>query len=307
MILFHMFCRRNIRIIFVVGYIIIGVIGVVLWQFGTMLSATYPGQVFDAPAGLEKEDIVLTDSQGIKLSGWLFEGDAGQGVVLILHGLGIDKSVVARRAPFLVEAGYTVFVFDFQAHGSSGGKDVTFGYTESHNVKAAIDFLQDRYPEEKLTIIAASMGGAALLVRDNVIHAADAYILEGVFSTLDLAAENRLAEILGEPGRYLTGLLLAQVKLRLGFDYTVLRPIEQVGALKAPVFVIGGGDDYYTPAEETRALYDAVNAPKDLWIIEGVGHKDFFQFSEDLYKEKILAFLKRVYGRGEGAEDIDRK
>ncbi len=294
-----MFDRFNIRHFLIVSYIVIGVIGVLLWQIGTALKGPFPGQIFEAPAGLEKEEIVFSDAQGITLSGWLFKGEAGKGVILILHGLGIDKSVVAQRAPFLVEAGYTVFVFDFQGHGASEGERITYGYEESHNVRAALSFLNNRYPDEKLAIIAPSMGGAALLVKDHVIHGADAYVLEGVYSSLSVTAENRLVEILGEPSRILSSIFLTQVWWRLGFDHNLLRPIDEVGTLRAPVFVIGGGEDTYTTVEETRAIYDAVTAPKDFWIVEDVAHKDFYMFSKELYEKKVLAFLEKHIGYAE--------
>lgn len=133
-----------------------------------------------------------------------------------------------------------MFVFDFQGHGESELKPVTVGYEEARNVRAAMAFLRMRLPGERIAIIGPSLGGSALLVRGQVIHA-DAYILEGVYTSLQQTGENRLAAFVGaRAAAWLAPLLVFQTQLRLGFDAGLLAPIETISELKAPVMIIGG-------------------------------------------------------------------
>jgi pimeloyl-ACP methyl ester carboxylesterase len=89
-------------------------------------------------------------------------------------------------------------------------------------------------------------------------------------------------------------LLLWQLPWRLGASSTALRPIDHIAGIGCPVFVIGGADDRYTPAGETRQMFAAAADPKELWLIAGVDHVDFLQAAGDEYRQRILSFLVRT-------------
>jgi len=65
------------------------------------------------------------------------------------------------RGRFLHRAGYSIFLFDFQAHGESPRWRVTFGARESLNAHAAATYLCRQVQGEKVGAIGASLGGAA--------------------------------------------------------------------------------------------------------------------------------------------------
>lgn len=89
-------------------------------------------------------------------------GAEGQGVVLVLHGYSVHRNILLKRTRFLHQAGYTVMLFDFQGHGQSSGEFATFGYREYYNVVAAMKFLRERFPAEKIGIVATSMGAVSV-------------------------------------------------------------------------------------------------------------------------------------------------
>lgn len=284
----------------ITAYLVIGLIGIFLWMFGTAFIGPFPYQNQPIPEDLAVEIVDFEDEAGTDLKGWLVAGEAGKGIVLVLHGLGGHKSRSLGRVKFLNRAGYTVFVFDFQGHGQSQIKNVTVGYEEARNVRAALAFLRSRMPQEKIAIIGPSLGGSAVLVKGQVIEA-DAYIFEGVYTSLRQTGENRLAAFLGSGvSSWLAPVLVFQTQLRLGFDAGLLSPIETISGLKAPILIIGGDKDPFVKPEETQALYNKAPEPKELWIIEGAGHFDFFLFKPEEYERKVLDFLgRRLQGRAE--------
>lgn len=54
------------------------------------------------------------------------------------------------RARFLSAAGFAVLLFDFQAHGESPGEHITFGYLESRDAQAAVEFLRTQAQVERI-------------------------------------------------------------------------------------------------------------------------------------------------------------
>jgi len=53
------------------------------------------------------------------------------GTIVLMHGVRANRLSMVRRAEMLHRAGYSVLLFDFQAHGESPGSHITMGYLES--------------------------------------------------------------------------------------------------------------------------------------------------------------------------------
>lgn len=85
--------------------------------------------------------------------------------------------------------------------------------------------------------------------------------------------------------------LLLQLDLRLGIPPSALRPIDRIAVMAAPVLVIGGDEDRYTPPADTKRLYDAAVEPKQLWIVDGLGHEDAHAKAGLAYERRVLEFL----------------
>jgi len=84
---------------------------------------------------------------------------------------------------------------------------------------------------------------------------ADALVVEMVYSTLHRAIANRLTMRLGAWAEHLTPLLSWQLKPRLGMDEAAPCPVERIGNVTAPVFVIGCAEDQHTKLEERRQMF----------------------------------------------------
>lgn len=281
------------RFLFSLLFLFSGSLGLLLWTFGSAFIGPFPYANQPVPNDLPVEIVDFRDEAGTQLKGWLIQGEEGKGIVLILHGHGGHKSMSLGRVRFLKDAGYSVFVFDFQGHGESEAKYVTVGYEEARNVRAALNLIRKRFPGEKVAVIGPSLGGAALLVKGQVVQA-DAFVLEGVYTSLARTGENRLAHLVGgSAAKWLMPLLIKQTAFRLGFDADFLEPLSTISELKGPVFIIGGGADPFVLPEDTQALYERAGEPKELWMIEGAGHYDFYLYSPEEYKKRVLDFLGR--------------
>jgi uncharacterized protein len=214
------------------------------------------------------------------------------GTVILMHGVRANRLSMSNRARFLARAGYSVLLFDFQAHGESPGEQITFGYLESKDAQAAVVFLHQNNLRSKIGVIGVSMGGAASLLATPPL-VVDALILESVYPTIEEAISDRMTMRLGAFGAILTPLLTYQLKPRLGIGPEELRPIEKARESHAPKFFIFGSEDRHTRIAESKRLFaDAAN-PKEAWAIEGASHIDLHEYSKNEYERRVLDFLER--------------
>lgn len=150
-------------------------------------SMTKPGKspVFDTPNdfGLKYEDVTFKASDGVTLSGWLIKG--GKDKVIVQSHFGIQcsrsgytpkgKGLVKlwktdiqflNQAKYLVNAGYSVLMYNFRNHGNSGAgicEWVAGGQEEYKDVIAAVDFITNHpdYKESKIGLLSICMGAVS--------------------------------------------------------------------------------------------------------------------------------------------------
>ena len=102
---------------------------------------------------------------------------------------------------------------------------------------------------------------------------------------------------LGPWSGWLYPLFTWQISPRLGLAPADLQPIERIGAVTAPVFVIGGGADRHTPPAETVRLFAAAPEPKRLWLVPGAVHGDLYAAAPQEYQRQVLAFCANILCR----------
>ncbi len=263
------------------------------WFAGSSLTAAVNKEIGDCPSDLLCENVEFQSDSGSLIKGWVAKGEQGKGSIVLMHGLRGNRLGLVDRIRFLNKHGYTVLAFDFQASGESIGKQITLGYLESRDSTAAIKFIEQKLPNEKIGVIGISMGGAAFLLQKEPPKI-DALILEMVYPTMQRAIENRLNLWLFNGADSLAPLMTWQLKPRLGFSIDELRPLDNIHNVKVPVEFIVGENDHHTTLEESRQLFDAANEPKEIWVVTSAEHGDLEKFAPQDYEEKVLSFFDKT-------------
>lgn len=277
--------RLTITIGFLTLIFIVGLIGV-----GEALSAPARRIVGSPPPDLSAESVILAGSSSEAISGWFARGKPGTGAVLLLHGIRSDRRQMLDRSKFLNASGYSVLLIDLPAHGESAGDRITFGYREAEGVRASMRFFEETLPGETIGVIGVSLG-AASLVLSGVTPIPNAIVLESMYPTIDEAVSDRLRIRAGSLGAIFTPLLIAQLPIRLGISADQLRPIDRLSGIRAPILIVSGTEDRHTTTTETKRLFEAALQPKELWLVEGAGHVDLYNYDPKTYELKISGFL----------------
>jgi len=275
---------------FITLLIVSSIFLVAVFSIGGVLSAPNQTKIGAMPVALKGKNVTFTSKTGQSLSGWFVRGNIERGGVLLMHGVRSNRREMIERAIFLNQSGYSVLLFDFQAHGESPGKHITFGYLESQDAETAFTYLEKQIEVKSIGVIGMSLGGASAIL-GNVSKRAKAIVLEAVYPTLEEAVQNRISMRLGKLGRYLSPLILFQIEPRLGFNPKLLEPIKYLSKIEIPLFIIAGTNDKHTTLSESKRMYNEALEPKQFWAVQGAEHEDFYQYAPVVYQEKILSFF----------------
>lgn len=275
----------------IVGLLFIGLVtGLAFsWDFGRIFSAPCNHPV-PLPKDFAAEQVTFPSKSGATIYGWLVVPTNYHGVVILQHGVHADKSTLVSRARLLSQAGYAVLLFDFQSHGESIGKEITFGYLESRDSQAAVEFVKKRFPGKPIGVDGVSMGAAAEALAQPPLDV-QAMVFESMYPTIVEATKDRMEMRLGPLGRCLSPLLTEQIPLRAGCSVDDLRPVVSVANITAPKLFLAGTADLDTKFIESQEIFSNAAMPKVFVPFTGARHEDLLKFAPDQYKKTVLDFL----------------
>ena len=250
-------------------------------------------------------------------------GVADRGTVIFCHEYASDMLSAGRYAMPLVQAGYTVFAFDFRGHGQSSMPPHYEprhwpSHQEVNDVLAAVAYVKTRRDIRRtgVGIFGISRGASAAAIAAALNPSVRCLVLDGTFST-DYSIEElmrRWAEIFAErvgsathPDfvyRFFRAMTLFYVELKCRCRYPSTR--KALTALgPTPALFISGERDTYVRPEQTRALYTAKPGEKDIWICPDAKHNQAVATDPKTYADKITSFFDRHLA-GETAADSRR-
>ena len=262
----------------------------------------------------EGEITSFPSRDGHLLRGMFIDRPAGaldRGTIVFCHEYASDMLSAGRYAMPLVQAGYTVFTFDFRGHGQSSMPPHYEprhwpSHQEVNDVLAAIAYVKTRRDIRRtgVGILGISRGASAAASAAALNPAVRCLVLDGTFST-DYSIEElirRWAEIFFERVgrsthpefvyRFFRAMTLFYVELKCRCRYPSTRKaLTALGSV--PTLFISGERDAYVRPEQTRALHAAKPGEKDIWICPDAKHNQAVAADPKTYADKITSFFGR--------------
>ncbi len=278
---------RQISISFICIIIVFFIICLLIGELITGPAATATETLL---TDLPVQSVRIPTSDDIDVHGWLIHGEKGNGAILLVHSIRSNRIEMLSRARFLNAQGFHILMIDLQAHGETPGTRITFGSLESENIEAAINFLHNTFPNERIGAIGVSLGAAAIVLAKYDLKLS-AVVLESLHPTIEEAVENRLRLFLGEIGTLFLPLILAEITFFTDTSIEALSPITHIHDLNSPILFIAGTHDKHTPPVETERLFASAREPKEIWIVPGAGHFNMHEYAGKTYEKNVLEFL----------------
>jgi fermentation-respiration switch protein FrsA (DUF1100 family) len=241
-------------------------------------------------------EVSLTTQDGLALAGWYSPGPA-KGAVIVVHGVNANRMAVLPEAAILAEAGYHLLLLDLRGHGRSEGDQLTYGYREAWDVLAAVDFLAARPDIEQIGALGTSFGGAAVARAAALDPRLEAVVIESSYSSLPDAVDDAFDGLSIFPRRPFAPLLIGLAERRVGVSIHEVDSARDLATLSPrAVMIIHGTADGMFPPSHARKMYDAAGQPKELWLIEGLGHANPAMEYEAQFQARVLSFFGRAFG-----------
>lgn len=205
------------------------------------------------------QTINIKTSDGVNLQSWYAVKnsdtiDKPKGTVILFHGHGGNKNGVIREATAFYKMGYNILLVDFRAHGNSAGNICTIGFTETKDVKAAYNYIQQK--GEKNIILYGISLGAATIIKSVAIDSINPnkIIVEMPFGNLYDAVKGRL-RVMHLPQEPFATLLTFWGGVEQGFWAFNMQPQEYAKQVHCAVLLQWGSNDARVTRTETEEIF----------------------------------------------------
>ncbi len=230
-----------------------------------------------AQAGLLHEEGVIETDDGERLQVWWVPARAGSASahVLLCHGNAGNIGDRVMHAALLCAAGFDVLLFDYRGYGRSSGRPSELGtYRDAHTARRAL-LARPEVDPARVLYLGESLGGAVALALA-LEHPPAGLVLMSTFTSVRDMARRHYPIV---PSAVVPDA------------YPSLRRVPE---LRAPLLVLHGDRDEIVPLFHAEELFDAAPEPKQLHVIEGVGHNDLVSVAGDEWVTAITRFSARL-------------
>mmetsp|Transcript_36421 Transcript_36421/g.85451 ORF Transcript_36421/g.85451 Transcript_36421/m.85451 type:complete len:409 (+) Transcript_36421:407-1633(+) len=209
--------------------------------------------------------------------------------VVYLHGNSGCRLDADDLVDEYLARGLSLFSFDFQGCGVSGGDWVTLGGLERTDLECVLDYLSGLECVSGIALHGRSMGAAtALMVAscDRYYHLIAGMVLDSCYtsvrSVLRDCAQGYVGRVpllpdmpllpVGDMVESTIDALRAAVLTRAGFDLDKIDVVSSAKHCQAPVLIAHAEDDTLVPAHHCERLVEEYGGPKTVCIFPEGGH-----------------------------------
>ncbi len=241
------------------------------------------------------QDITITAQDGVDISAWYIDGVRDEAIILV-HGTHANRQGMLTEARLLAEAGYQLLLLDLRGHGNSGDARLTYGYNESLDVLAAVDYLTQRPHVSQIGVLGHSLGGAAVARAAATDTRLQAVIIQSTYSDLSRGIDDAFDKLSLLPRWPFQPLLIPLAEWRTQASVSEVSSMDSLRQISPrPVLIIHGTEDGMFPIIHAEVMYAAANHPKEFWQVEGLGHVNVSLVDPDGFRERVLPFLEAAF------------
>ena len=243
---------------------------------------------------LEKRDYTITSYDGYVLHVQYLVNPAPTGrYIIISHGYTDNRFGEMKYAKMYLDWGYNIIAYDLRGHGENKPTFCTYSAREGRDLDALIRDSRSRYPDIKaLGLHGESLGCASSIASLKYKPQIDFVVADCGFSEITPIIEAG-ASNMHVPG-WLTQVASLCAKVKYGYSYHDMRPIDSLKDNTVPILFIHGENDEFIPFIHSEAMQKATKGYSELHLIPGASHAMSIFAAPEEYRGYVEAFLNRV-------------
>ena len=243
---------------------------------------------------LVKEDYTVSGDGGyiLHVQRLINPADTGKAVI-ISHGYTDNRFGAFKYAKIYLDLGFDVIVYDLRGHGLNEQTFCTYSIREAKDLDALIRDTRVRYPQfQVLGLHGESLGAASTVACLKYHPSVDFAVADCAFSEITSVLEG------GVRGMHMPAFMVrvASVcaKLRYGYSFKEMRPIDSLKDNCLPILFIHGAEDSFILPSHSEALCRAAREYGVLKLIPGAGHAESVLKQPEMYREAVTEFVSRI-------------
>ncbi|MGN1403811.1 MAG: alpha/beta hydrolase [Ruminococcus sp.] len=245
------------------------------------------------------EPITITARDGIHLHAYYLPAEQpSDRIVIGFHGYtSCGLSDFAAHSYFFHQQGFDCLIPDHRAHGESEGKYIGFGILDRYDCRAWIDYVTERFGEDKRILLhGTSMGATTVLMAAGAPDLPES--VKGVVSDCAFTSPyDVFSHILKRdyhlPPFPVMNINDAMCRKKAGYGFQDYSTLTAVRDSRCPTLFIHGKEDNFVPTWMSQKNYEQCNAPKELLLVEHAGHGASYYENQPQYEEAESRFIEK--------------
>lgn len=245
----------------------------------------------------ECEDVYIQSHDGLTLHGRFYDVSKDAPTIIVFHGY---------RSPTLrdcaggfslgLKLGYNVLAVDQRAHGTSGGRVISFGIKERYDCLKWVEYVRRRLGNDTPIILSGiSMGAATVLMSASLDLPKN---VRGIMADCPYSSPSaiirKVCKDMGYPPVLAYPFLWLGALIYGGFRLNSCDAVSAVKNTDIPILLIHGGDDRFVPCEMSRQIYENCSDHAQLHIFPDAGHGLSYIIDHQRYEKICTQFLREV-------------
>ena len=248
------------------------------------------------------KDHWITSDEGHKLHACSVpakDPENANGTAIVVHGYGDNHFVFLYLVRmYRDEFNYNVLFPDLQYHGYSEGEEIQMGWKDRLDMVKWIDVAHDLFKDDFMVLHGVSMGAATVMMTSGepLPDYVKCFVEDcGYASVVIQFNNNRKDSFRFIPPDVLQSASLV-TKQKHGWGFWEASSMKQVAKCEKPMLFIHGDADDFVPFDNLQMVYDAKKKGyKEMYVCPGAVHANSFQKDPEMYKSRVLNFLKTVH------------
>ena len=243
---------------------------------------------------MEKEDYTVKSFDSYELHvQYLPNPVKSDRYILISHGYTDNRLGSLKYTKMYLDLGFNVILYDLRGHGENDYTFCTYTIRERQDLNLLIRDCRERFPDAKLFGIHGESLGAASSIACLKYHPpVDFVVADCGFSEIISVMQGGLRQF-HLPGFLVYGASIC-TRLRYGYFYQQMRPIDSLKDNTVPILFIHGEKDSFILPRHSEAMQKATKGYSELFLVPEATHAASVLTAPEAYREHVAAFLKKV-------------
>lgn len=249
---------------------------------------------------LPKEEYEVRSFDGFRLhTVFLPAEQPSDRYVILSHGYTINYYGSVPYALMFRDLGFHCILYDSRGHGSNERSVCTMGVSESKDLVAEIEDCYRRFGRGiRIGLHGESMGAGLQIMalgelrKRPELPSPDFVVNDCGYADLAGVLSGKLRSEMHLPGWLVRPASLA-CRLRYGYSFTGVRPIDALPDNTVPICFIHGDSDSFIPYDHSVRMQKATGGYSELHLFAGAEHAGSMRADRQAYRRIVREFLEK--------------